>query len=133
MSLDYFYSGKINSISAFNFCNDELVEIEEIFKGDNLSLNALESSSLNQEDLENAWKLIMHKINIESKVPDRIARKGEIIEFVESVVKKRFMPFQSICCVLVCQNTKDQKWLGIRIPKHGQALRRPTQDSKIPR
>lgn len=93
MSLDYFYSGKINSNSAYNFCNDELAEIEEIFKGDNVSLNALESPDLQQDDIENAWRLIMHKINIESKVPDRIARKGEVIEFVESVVQKRINAF----------------------------------------
>jgi hypothetical protein len=93
MSLDFFYSGKINSNSAYNFCNDELAEIEEIFKENNICLNALESSGSEQDDLGSIWRLIMQKINIESKIPDRLARKSEVIEFVESVVQKRVNAF----------------------------------------
>lgn len=93
MSLDYFYSGKLDSSSAYNSCKDELAEIEEIFREDKLSLNALEGSGLQQDDLENAWRLIMRKINIDLKIPDRIARKSEIIDFVESVVQKKIKAF----------------------------------------
>ena len=93
MSLDYFYSGKIKSNAAYNFCNDEISEIEEILSHDNLSLNALEGSGSQRNDLEDTWRLIMHKINTESKIPDRIARKRGVIEFVEAVVKKKVNVF----------------------------------------
>ncbi len=93
MDLDYFYSGKIKSNSAYNFCNDEICEIEEILKYYNLSLDILERSDSKPHELEDTWKLIMRKINTDSKIPDRIARNRGVIEFVEAFVKKKINVF----------------------------------------
>jgi len=93
MSLDHFYSGKIDSKLAYSFCDEELAEVDEIFKNADLPLNSLASVFSQQKNLESSWKSIMKTINIESKIPDRIARKVEIIDFVESFIKKKVKVF----------------------------------------
>ncbi len=92
MNLDYYYSGKINSYEAYRYCNNELNEIDEILKLNTLNIEEFNEKN-HYENLEEIWREVMKKVNNELRIPDRIARKKEIIDFVETLLQKKVHVF----------------------------------------